>query len=769
LYNFNTSSYPTSGDGYQSTIVGTTDITLTQTITANPSYYRNATDWFRIRILCNKTTPQFEWRGDLVQYLTNSTTASYRLDLEEQWTDVDYSQTDQLAIYARKGSSAGTNSLAAAGGYMIIGDGTPSWGSAVGTISFWIEWNTVANRPWGQHENMETRISGSNLVLDWGATASLTSNTNFIVDKWYFIAITWNESANTLCLYIGDENNLPILDAYNNAWSSAVTSIGVTGNNFMAAKGGVGPLNGYGDELRYWNIDRNLASIQSDYKSVLTGSEPNLESYFKLDNNFDDSGPNHDDGTGVGDYSFSSDVPFTIPTTESIGVDVWNGMTWTNLLTDLTDGWNNVSVSSYLTSSTFTIRLSDGNQTEDTVQDSWQIDAALLRTGTSLYGQLQNATVAVELLQNGTMLWLGQELTTSKVTPIPPIHVKSFHVNQTVGGVDREVPFQVEDWASSYKIPLGLSSNSSVFSSRNMLVCLITPQVSRLTVWWNGSDEAIQTPYAYIKGNFTTDLVDDQMIINNGILNLKIECYQDSPFKVISTAGTSSCTFEAFRINNKVAGSGWAEPNYAITNGPVRVIIHHEVEWGSGGIPNCPDVLAHLVLTLPANATYYTYASRLMFLSTQRTRTITDLCPIKLTTTISLIQTENGTASGYPITTNTTGLFYNLSQTVWAHHWSQFISGTKGAGIMFTSIENQRLYVFDSVAGAKTGALKTDSSAKKIELLPVTMQQVSLPDAFDVTWHGAVVTFDGTTPIYAEGQGTKTGLWIVVEYPPNLT
>ena len=49
------------------------------------------------------------------------------------------------------------------------------------------------------------------------------------------------------------------------------------------------------------------------------------------------------------------------------------------------------------------------------------------------------------------------------------------------------------------------------------------------------------------------------------------------------------------------------------------------------------------------------------------------------------------------------------------------------------------------------------------------VQQTGLPNAFDVTWHGAVVTFDGMTPIYAEDQGTRTGMWIVAEYPPSLT
>jgi hypothetical protein len=68
--------------------------------------------------------------------------------------------------------------------------------------------------------------------------------------------------------------------------------------------------------------------------------------------------------------------------TENIRVDVWNGTAWQNLFTDLTNGWNNVSVSSYLTSSNFTIRFKGDNETGDTTQDNWQIDATLLHVWT---------------------------------------------------------------------------------------------------------------------------------------------------------------------------------------------------------------------------------------------------------------------------------------------------------------------------------------------------------------------------------------------------
>ena len=63
---------------------------------------------------------------------------------------------------------------------------------------------------------------------------------------------------------------------------------------------------------------------------------------------------------------------------ENILVDAWNGSNWVNVFSDLSSGWNNVTVTSYLTSSTFTIRFKGGTETSDSNQDSWAIDATLL-------------------------------------------------------------------------------------------------------------------------------------------------------------------------------------------------------------------------------------------------------------------------------------------------------------------------------------------------------------------------------------------------------
>lgn len=70
---------------------------------------------------------------------------------------------------------------------------------------------------------------------------------------------------------------------------------------------------------------------------------------------------------------------------ENITVDVWDGGAWQNLFTDLANGWKNVSVSAYLTSSTFTIRFRGETETGDTTQDKWNIDVTMLHVWSDEY------------------------------------------------------------------------------------------------------------------------------------------------------------------------------------------------------------------------------------------------------------------------------------------------------------------------------------------------------------------------------------------------
>jgi len=114
---------------------------------------------------------------------------------------------------------------------------------------------------------------------------------------------------------------------------------------------------------------------------------------------------------------------------ENILVDVWDGVAWQNLFTDLTSGWNNISVSSYLSSSTFTIRFRGGNESGDTTQDSWNIDVTLLHVWSNEY----TSEVEFTGLSN-TEDWSQQNWTVSSAWTVGSVNVTLQLYNYTLGG-----------------------------------------------------------------------------------------------------------------------------------------------------------------------------------------------------------------------------------------------------------------------------------------------------------------------------------------------
>jgi hypothetical protein len=406
---------------------------------------------------------------------------------------------------------------------------------------------------------------------------------------------------------------------------------------------------------------------------------------------------------------------------------------------------------------TATAFYSNSRKPQYTYAFSWNAD---------LYTSLTRDTVVVESLQNGTLRWLGSSLQLStQGKPIPPIPVRALRVNQTVNGVSREVPFQVEDWGSEYQVPLGLTSNVSLFGNRQMIVFLTKHNVQNATLWWNGRDTTTQTPYAFTNRYFTGDNPALRRL-TNGILTLTISSSYDAITSSIA-GGSITSTARFMRINgeNPVYGSS---PAYVIHHGIVRDIIQQEAEWSSGA-PNSPNVYSQMYFTLPANATYYTYALRTIFVDSLQSRTLTDLCAIRLSVSDGQQRSENGTSGGYPVSSSASGLFYNFTafQNGWAHHWSEFISGSSGSGIMFTDSANRELYAFDNIAGQMTGALNVLGTSRAIEFNPVgrSVYPAAFTYPLEVTWHGAVATFN-SEPIYPTTG--NVGLWVLVECPPTI-
>jgi hypothetical protein len=599
--------------------------------------------------------------------------------------------------------------------------------------------------------------------------ATYTSPANYQLDlerQWTSAQYNVNASE-LLCIKTGTLSSEPLeVDAWNGtSWKVLNNSLAANAWNNMS----VSPyLTSASFTIRFIDTTRTNDPVQSTWQidTVLLHTWNSTANY-QLDieeqwTNANYTGTNKDLDIFMG--------PFSSPA-ETLSVQCWNATnsSWATVIPSLNaNNWNNISVTTFLTSSTFTIRFLDGSQTGDSVQNSWQIDATLLRNDTNYSPSSAPDTLTIELLQNGTMRWLGQSLQlTTQSYPIPPLPTKSIHLNQTINGVNSEVPFQIEDWSPDYLIPLGLTSNSSIFNNGNMIVFLANNNVSKVTIWWNGSDLTTQTPYAYVDRYFAGDN-SAQGRLTNGVLTLQFTSASGIwILPVVSSLGSVSCTATFMRINSNASTYG-ASMAWIITSGVVRDIVQQEAEWGNG-ITNCPNVYSQIVLTLPANATYYTYQLRLIFVQSQQNRSITDICPIELSSSITPTQTENGNSSAGPIVSNGTGLFFNQS-TIWAHHWSQFISGTSGAGMMFTDSANSQLYAFDTLAksesGNTTGCLRANSTARTIELLPVEIVPVNFTYAVDTTWYGAVSTFNAV-PLYQMTNGLPGGSWIDVEYPPT--
>ncbi len=461
-----------------------------------------------------------------------------------------------------------------------------------------------------------------------------------------------------------------------------------------------------------------------------------------------------------------------VNSSEPLVVQVWYNNSWNSVMTLVPNYFNNVSLAPYINSTTLKVRFVGGNDAADSRCSRWDIDCMYLKDEPDIRFLVnrQESTFTLEVLQNGTMRWLGENLLgTAQTIPVPPVPVKAIHVNQTIGGVNQEVPFQIEDWASHYQIPLGLSSNSTIFGNRQMIVFLLNSSITDFTVWWDGSDSAAQTPLAYVNHYFTYNPAG--RTLNNGRMSLQ---FSATWFNLTSTVGGVSSSSTLMRINGRDDTSD-PELSFVIPNGVVRDIVLGEAEYSGGGAAGCPNTYTNIVVTLPAKAAYYTYQLRVMFIdSAPRARTVTNLCPVRVSPSglgSVQAQTEDSLMADFPIVKNGTGTFYNYTSGSWtAHHWSQLITDTgRGTGIMFTSDNNQKLYAFDGIAGGPTGALSANITDCRIELLPVGLASASFMDAHDITWYGAVATFDGTTPLCSLYEGTTPmGMWILAEYPPVL-
>ncbi|MEM4700686.1 MAG: discoidin domain-containing protein [Candidatus Bathyarchaeia archaeon] len=395
----------------------------------------------------------------------------------------------------------------------------------------------------------------------------------------------------------------------------------------------------------------------------------------------------------------------------------------------------------------------------------------------SIYTQLKNDKIVVEILQNGTLLWLGQKLLHGY--PIPQLPIKCLRVSANADPNHleaKQIPFQVEDWASNYKVPLGRSNSETLFSSRNMIVFLVDHSIKNVTIWWDGRDNAQQTPYSTMK-SFNDKIVSASgggavAVLNNGVTRVNITYNSGNGIFYVKTA-TSRADF--MQINGHSANF-YASPSFPIINGTIRDIIQQEAEWSGYNNWGFPNTYAQIVLTFPANATYYTYALRLIFVNAStcpENRVITNLTPLTISSdwkTKLKVLTENGTSNGIPLTVETyvgSYAFYNFSDGKWQHHWTQYnYTSNTGAGIMFNDFNNKNLYLFDNFIGQKTGVLNVATTQSPQWITPKTVYNRCSESGSNV----AANSIDGSTSTYWRHDSTCYH-WIIYDLgePMNIS
>lgn len=224
-------------------------------------------------------------------------------------TDIDSSPSSEVWLPA--GSPANTRSADCTGGYFLVGaSGAADFSSPEGTISMWIKWDVTAphGRFWGQDYDFETRWSSGRIVLDWGSDTTFQGiKSDWESDHWYFIAITWDESANSIEIFWGDEDTSPVEDVSTNSWTDSLAGLHRE-NDIMNSAARTAQVDGHIDEFRYYDVRRGRDDLVGDYREQLTGTEPNLVHYYEFEDDLtDSSGTTH--LVASGSYSFSRDVP----------------------------------------------------------------------------------------------------------------------------------------------------------------------------------------------------------------------------------------------------------------------------------------------------------------------------------------------------------------------------------------------------------------------------------------------------------------------------
>lgn len=280
-----------------------------------------------------------------------------------------------ISIYCNNDDGAGNDKADVYVGY--TGSGTGSYVGSVAQHTNW-QYDTIDLGSHTVSEVNNLRVyfryndegSDDDVRIDHVriGVESLSGGTNYEIDFEYkWTSAAYSSDNEEVCIYVAAHTGSETLNV--NYWSGSWTSLGTitsTGWQNFTATGLTSPTY----TIQLVGTTESSDSDQDDWDIDLVTLHTWNASNYELDLEVQWTGVDYDEtNEWLSIYGGTMGA-------EDILVDVWNGTAWINLFTDLSSGWNSVDVSSYLVSSTFTIRFRDA--VGDATDDRWEVDTAFL-------------------------------------------------------------------------------------------------------------------------------------------------------------------------------------------------------------------------------------------------------------------------------------------------------------------------------------------------------------------------------------------------------
>jgi len=151
--------------------------------------------------------------------------------------------------------------------------------------------------------------TSSNIAV-WSADNAFVAGD---VGEWRHVAAVVTVATETAVLYIGGSS----IAATKTSDVGTATSIHDNDSQFAIGAGkntsttATELFDGLIDEARLWSVAQSADSLLGNYRKELLGTETNLQGYWKLNNDYNDSTVNANNLTASGSPVFSTNVPFS--------------------------------------------------------------------------------------------------------------------------------------------------------------------------------------------------------------------------------------------------------------------------------------------------------------------------------------------------------------------------------------------------------------------------------------------------------------------------